>query len=283
MSSSPPTTGGVYKKPHTPPGTRSRITGATPAGANAKSALQRGSSLTNIGGLLDKPKRDFREEVQRIAKVKIPSRKNFKYFHKFENVVAETSKPNSPKKGGEESDQALPLLNSFSSHSCFLGVDNRKNVECQTEPAPILKQEFVDLKDYRKWGNTMVDPFVKDLRKILMSQKPGSIEQYVIAYCNARINGEPVPDTHDVVKETAVHQMSKKMSMRNNVNTKNSLIRVRSTKAKMDANLATNHEEEAEAHSDVEREATPSDGGAPTEDYHSLSDDNHSEISDASY
>lgn len=226
--------------------------------------------------LLDKPKKDFREDIQRIAHVKIPPRKNFKYFHKFENVV----EGDGAASAGKTDAKPVALLNSFSSHSCFLGIDNRKTVGVQTEPSPVVKQEFVDLKDFRKWGSNEVDPFVKELRKVLMTQKPSSIERYVMAYCSARLMGEPAPDTVDPVRETPA-MLSKKLNLRNNVTTKNSLIRVRSTKSsKMDSSLAVNQEEH-ETQSETEHEAQTDAVGH--EDFHSLSDDNASEISDASF
>jgi hypothetical protein len=275
--SSPPTAGGFYKLPKTP-NSLSKLSSSGPV-TNHSPQIQRTGSLPTLVLLLDKPKKDFRAEIQRIAKVKIPSRKNFKYFHKFQNVQEETATDTS-KKADSSVENPLPLLNSFSSHSCFLGIDNRKTVEVQTEPAPILKQEFADLKEFRKWGTNVVDPFIKELRKVLMSQKPASVEQYIIAYCNAKLSNGTVPDTEEPFKETAAAHISKKLSLRNNVTAKNSLIRVRSTKGgKMEAALESNPEE-LDIHSDAEQEAAETQ---IQEDYHSMSDDNASELSDTSF
>ena len=148
---SPPTSGGFYKFPRSASGNKSL----------SKSSSSK-SELPSLVLLLDKPDKDFRSEVQRIAKIKTPARKDFKYFHKFENLAATTATDDRDVKLADISPaKTLPLLNSFSSHSCFLGIDNRKSVEIQTEPPPLLKKDFADLKEFRNWGTNEVDPFVK--------------------------------------------------------------------------------------------------------------------------
>ncbi len=83
---------------------------------------------------------------RRSPKIKTPSRRNFKYTHSLELI-----------------DNEINLLASFSNHSCYLGVDNRKQMETQTEEFVLKKKSFEDLKGYRAWCTEKVDPFIKVL------------------------------------------------------------------------------------------------------------------------
>jgi hypothetical protein len=70
----------------------------------------------------------------------------------------------------------------------------RNDAETQTV-VTIERLELAGVKEYQKWTNEVVEPFIKDLRKQLKNCRPVNLEDYIIAYCDAKKNGLPVPDT----------------------------------------------------------------------------------------
>ena len=65
--------------------------------------------------------------------------------------------------------------------------------EAQTEDLPIYKKEFPEYKDYSTWVSTNIDPFIKELKDALKKERPADIEQYVIAFSQARQLGKSRP------------------------------------------------------------------------------------------
>ena len=65
--------------------------------------------------------------------------------------------------------------------------------EAQTEDLPIYKKEFPEYKDYSTWVSTNIDPFIKELKEALKKERPADIEQYVIAFSQARQLRKPRP------------------------------------------------------------------------------------------
>ena len=100
--------------------------------------------------------------------------------------------------------------------------------EAQTEELPIYKKDFPEYKDYSTWVSTNVDPFIKDLKDALKKQRPADIEQYVIAYCNARQLNQGRPVAIDYVEPLPPQ------TPRNNVEP---IIRVTTEQKKLNTNL----------------------------------------------
>ena len=103
--------------------------------------------------ILDKKERDFHAEISSLANAPSQSRRSNRYLEKLEKIHELSS--------DRVEAHGLPLLQSFSSHSCFLGRDNRKTAAVQAEDNMINKIEFADLRAYRIWGTDTVDPFVR--------------------------------------------------------------------------------------------------------------------------
>jgi len=68
-------------------------------------------------------------------------------------------------------------------------VDKSEQVEW-----PLYKHDFPDLATYQKWSNTEVEPFLKQLRKCVLANRPVDINQYIIAYCEALRKGQEAPE-----------------------------------------------------------------------------------------
>ena len=62
-----------------------------------------------------------------------------------------------------------------------------------------------------------------------MTHKPASIELYIMAYCQARLRGDPIPETEEAAKAAA---QSRKVASRNTVTPATSLIKLRTTRTK---------------------------------------------------
>jgi hypothetical protein len=140
-SKTPPTSGGFYRFPKS-----SRLIDLRP--------------LSRVGDNFPLPTKPIRlQELERNldavnssshpiprSKTKTPARGTFHYTHHLEKL-------------GNEEPQVLQA--SFSHHSCFLGVDNRRPEETQTETFTSTRKEFEDFKSYRAWGTENVDSLVK--------------------------------------------------------------------------------------------------------------------------
>mmetsp|Transcript_16416 Transcript_16416/g.17762 ORF Transcript_16416/g.17762 Transcript_16416/m.17762 type:complete len:239 (-) Transcript_16416:42-758(-) len=71
---------------------------------------------------------------------------------------------------------------------------NRNDVETQT----IVNLQRLDLqgvRDYQTWQNEVTEPFLKELRKAIKTNKPACLEDYIIAYCEAKKSGQTPPET----------------------------------------------------------------------------------------
>ena len=97
----------------------------------------------------------------------------------------------------------------------------KRDAETQTQRRILLREYLPGIKDHKIWRMGKLDPFVevevlkfkimyyiihtlilitllfsKDLRRELLKNKPASIEQYSIAFCEARLLGNKVPEAH---------------------------------------------------------------------------------------
>ena len=99
-----------------------------------------------------------------------------------------------------------------------------------------------------------------------MAAKPDSLEQYIIAYCNAKIHGDPVPIT---VEGSKLSYQSMKYNGRNSVNNpSNVLIKMRAIRSTKEHKTILDNVD-VEFHSDGEYvEPEPGDG----EDQGAISD-----------
>ena len=71
---------------------------------------------------------------------------------------------------------------------------NRADEMIQTEPPNLGKLEFDDLTQYQKWTKETIEPFLKDLRKAILANKPEDLTSYIKSYCWAVESGDPPPE-----------------------------------------------------------------------------------------
>lgn len=71
-------------------------------------------------------------------------------------------------------------------------VLGKVDVETQTE-GTLDKIDFNGLSGYQEWSRAEVEPFLKNLRAAIKSQRPSNIQSYVSACCAAMEAGQPLP------------------------------------------------------------------------------------------
>lgn len=197
---SPPTGGGFYhSRTDRPPWSQEELAGSLFTSSSAKSLpFPQSNQMVSTNLLFEKPivpirsPRKLKYVDDRALKVK-PTVERI-------NEMLSTSQRLSPThrygNGTLESPHKIqPFLASFGNASCFLGLDKRQSKACQTEVMPILRKEFPDIKDFRSYGGSKVDPFLKSLRKAIMANKPTDVEGYIIAFAMAQLRGEDAPQT----------------------------------------------------------------------------------------
>jgi hypothetical protein len=65
---------------------------------------------------------------------------------------------------------------------------NKEDQVVQTE-YNLNRLDFKGLNGYQKWTNEVAEPFIKDLRKALKTNRPENIEDYIISYCEEKKKG----------------------------------------------------------------------------------------------
>lgn len=89
----------------------------------------------------------------------------------------------------EQLDYIEPISNSFSTfHTTSAATQSDGSV-------PILKKRFNDLKETRNWTTEEVDPFLKNLRAAIITNKPEDIQEYCALYCVHLFHKKPPPQT----------------------------------------------------------------------------------------
>ena len=68
----------------------------------------------------------------------------------------------------------------------------RSDVDVQTAPA-FTKLDLSDLSEYQKWNKGKCDPFLKELRQAILSNRPEDIGEFVIAWTLSYVNGSEPP------------------------------------------------------------------------------------------
>ena len=68
----------------------------------------------------------------------------------------------------------------------------RSDVGVTTEPA-FTKLDLSDLSDYQRWTKGECEPFVKELRQALLSNRPDNIAEFVAAWALSVCNNQPAP------------------------------------------------------------------------------------------
>lgn len=83
------------------------------------------------------------------------------------------------------------------------------------ESQPLLfKKELESIQDYQNWLNDTVDPFLKDLKMVILQGKPDSLHDYVLQYVNALETGGSKPTTIDRDEYEMAQKMEKKEAER---------------------------------------------------------------------
>ena len=84
-----------------------------------------------------------------------------------------------------------------------IGFDSRertrpltRELQTQTKKRILLREYLPTVKDHKIWRTEKCDPFLYDIKTALLQNKPANIEEYLIAYCEAKLAGNPVPETH---------------------------------------------------------------------------------------
>ena len=70
------------------------------------------------------------------------------------------------------------------------------DVETQTTFRIHLREYLASIKDHKVWRMERLDPFLEELQLELLKNKPANIEEFVIAICEARLDNQPLPETH---------------------------------------------------------------------------------------
>jgi len=84
------------------------------------------------------------------------------------------------------------LLTNRSIEALAKVVSRRDDAECQCTQE-LLKMDFENIQDYQNWSKNDVDPLLRDLRKCLLSNRPGDLGLYVEAYGRALCEGREAP------------------------------------------------------------------------------------------
>lgn len=71
-----------------------------------------------------------------------------------------------------------------------------KRVESQTNFA-LQRQKFETLSDYQVWIQSQVDPFIADLRRAILNERPTDIPEYIMAYALSMNSMAPPPATKE--------------------------------------------------------------------------------------
>lgn len=66
----------------------------------------------------------------------------------------------------------------------------RNEVDTQTNPA-FAKLDLSDLSAYQKWVKTSCDPFLKELRQAILSNRPEDIGEFTLAWTLNYVKGQP--------------------------------------------------------------------------------------------
>ena len=64
----------------------------------------------------------------------------------------------------------------------------------------LIRLDFPEFKQYNEWITGAVDPFIKNLRKVIVAQKPEDIQEYVIQYCLSQLRDGTTPETIEAYK-----------------------------------------------------------------------------------
>eukprot|EP01039_Chlorochromonas_danica_P008850 gene8850-9759_t len=94
-----------------------------------------------------------------------------------------------------------PLLSSFYLSTQFAPDQDLhpevyfdKEDKAEQTDVPVIRQDM-NIAAYQTWSSKTVEPFFKELRKAVKAQRPASVEEYVIAFCLARLHGKAEPET----------------------------------------------------------------------------------------
>jgi hypothetical protein len=68
----------------------------------------------------------------------------------------------------------------------------RQSVEVSTEPS-FVKLDLSDLADYQRWSKGVCEPFLKDLRQAILTNRPENIAEFVGAWAIAAATNQPPP------------------------------------------------------------------------------------------
>lgn len=71
-----------------------------------------------------------------------------------------------------------------------------RELSIQTKKHILLREYLPQVKDHKIWRTERCDPFLEDIKAALLKNKPADMEEYLIAFCEARLAGNPAPDTH---------------------------------------------------------------------------------------
>ena len=83
-----------------------------------------------------------------------------------------------------------------------IGFDSRgsrpltRELQTQTKKRILLREYLPTVKDHKIWRTEKCDPFLYGIKTALLQNKPANIEEYLIAYCEAKLAGNPIPETH---------------------------------------------------------------------------------------
>jgi hypothetical protein len=81
------------------------------------------------------------------------------------------------------------------------GYDNTRRpitreLSIQTKRRILLREYLPQVKDHKIWRSEKCDPFLDEMKTALLKNKPADIAEYLIAFCEAKLAGNPVPETH---------------------------------------------------------------------------------------
>lgn len=123
-----------------------------------------------------------------------------------------------------------PLVSSFSDILLNLPLDEfesllpgQRNASVQTDVGELFCLELDDISEYKKWLKIAVDPFLKDLKKNILEDRPENVEGYCAAYCMALTMAAPMPVTINHPSPKSI-----RLPTKNSVSSKSSAIKLQS-------------------------------------------------------
>lgn len=208
----PTTSGGFLSYPSKIRSLREVDVSASTNGPSTKLILDLGLQRGQSAG----EGRRVREELEEMSDVKAASSSvifdptSSQVVQHFRNKAVKRSNLAAPSLiGGSGFSESLTRRNLDS-----LSYARMKRNEVGTQTAPTFaKLDLTDLAAYQKWNKGTCEPFLKELRMAILSNRPEDIGEFTLAWTLAYVKGEPPPQAWLPGEEESTRLMLEKQSL----------------------------------------------------------------------